>query len=125
MTDLNTPIDKITDPRQRSHAIMFRLAIALGREPVGNDIEGWVLEFNPEALLTEAEVAIIAAHRLPASAAVVWAEAIETARTTILRRKGTYEADIDLLALENPYSAPASDLVHGHRQDETCGECLT
>lgn len=35
--------------------------------------------------------------------AAVWDEAIEAARTVIGRRKGTYEADIDLLTLPNPY----------------------
>ena len=35
--------------------------------------------------------------------AAVWDEAIEAARAVIGRRKGTYEADIDLLTLPNPY----------------------
>lgn len=42
---------------------------------------------------------------LRAVAAAVWVEAIAEARTVILRRAGTYEADIDLLAVENPYKA--------------------
>lgn len=38
-----------------------------------------------------------------AIAAKAWDECLKTARATINRRQGTYEADIDLLALENPY----------------------
>lgn len=103
MTDLNTPIAEQPDNEAALAAVMFRLQIALGHEPAGNPIEGYVFEFNPEAVLTEAETAIAASQLLPSSAADVWDKAIAEARTVINRRKGTYEADIDLLALENPY----------------------
>jgi len=38
-------------------------------------------------------------------AADAWDQAMATARNTINRRAGTYEADIDLLALGNPFRA--------------------
>ncbi|MEO5920631.1 MAG: hypothetical protein ABIQ01_05750 [Pseudolysinimonas sp.] len=43
----------------------------------------------------------------PLAPAQVWDAAIAEARKVMNRRKGTYEADIDLLALENPYETAA------------------
>lgn len=63
----------------------------------------WVRGMVPgvPVLVDRADLAF--ARWLAAERAAVWDEAIDAARTVIGRGKGTYEADIDLLTLPNPY----------------------